>query len=130
MGTMKVVLHGSLNKLMFKLNRKWIFSKSYFNFKIFLVWRFSKKVAYWIYLFCLIFSIRIILFGQMQFSQRLWLMILFCFDFVIEKNCKKSPMNIMLIPPNNKMLYIYIYIFCSFKCVVANKMQPTMDIWP
>jgi hypothetical protein len=34
-------------------------------------------------------------------------------------------MNIMLIPPNGKMLY---FNFCNFKCNVASKVQPTMDI--
>jgi len=40
-------------------------------------------------------------------------------------NCKKSPMSIMLIPPNGKMLYFNL---CSFKCNVASKVQPTIDI--
>jgi hypothetical protein len=31
----------------------------------------------------------------------------------------------MLIPPNGKMLYLF---FCNFKCFVASKVQPTMDI--
>ncbi len=44
---------------------------------------------------------------------------------LISGNCKKSPMNIMLIPPNGKMLYLF---FCNFKCFVASKVQPTMDI--
>ncbi len=37
---------------------------------------------------------------------------------------RKSPMNIMLIPQNGKMLDFF---FCNFKCVVASKVQPTMD---
>jgi hypothetical protein len=44
---------------------------------------------------------------------------------VIGGNYKKSPMNIMLIPPNGKSLNYY---FCSFKCIVASKVQPTIDI--
>jgi hypothetical protein len=40
-------------------------------------------------------------------------------------NCQKSSMNIMLIPPNGKMLN---FIFCSFRCIVASKVQPTIDI--
>ncbi len=43
---------------------------------------------------------------------------------LIGGNCKKSPMNIMLIIPNGKMLD---FIFCNFKCIVASKVQPTMD---
>ncbi len=43
---------------------------------------------------------------------------------LIGGNCKKSPMNIMLIPPNGKMLD---FSFCNFKCIMASKMQPTMD---
>jgi hypothetical protein len=43
---------------------------------------------------------------------------------LIGGNCKKSPMNIMLIPQNGKMLY---FIICNFKCIVANKVQPTME---
>jgi hypothetical protein len=30
----------------------------------------------------------------------------------------------MLIPQNGKMLY---FIICNFKCIVANKVQPTME---
>jgi hypothetical protein len=44
---------------------------------------------------------------------------------LIGGNCKKSPMNIMLIPPNGKMLD---FNFCNFKCIVASKVQPSMDI--
>jgi hypothetical protein len=40
-------------------------------------------------------------------------------------NYKKSPMNILLIPPNGKMLYFNL---CSFRCNMANKVQPTIDI--
>jgi len=43
---------------------------------------------------------------------------------LIGGNCKISPMNIMLIPPNGKMLD---FSFCNFKCIMASKMQPTMD---
>jgi hypothetical protein len=43
---------------------------------------------------------------------------------LIGKNCKKSPMNIMLILPNGKMLD---FIFCNFRCIVAiNLLQLTM----
>jgi hypothetical protein len=38
---------------------------------------------------------------------------------------KQSPMNIMLIPSNGKMLD---FNFCRFKCIVASIMQPTVDI--
>jgi len=44
---------------------------------------------------------------------------------LIGGNCKKSPMNIMLIPPNDKMLD---FSFCNFKCIVASKVQPTINI--
>ncbi len=44
---------------------------------------------------------------------------------LIDGNCKKSPMNFMLIPPNGNMLN---FSFCNFKCIVASKVQPTMDI--
>ncbi len=44
---------------------------------------------------------------------------------LIAGNCKKSPMNIMFIPPNGKMLY---FNFCNFKCIMESKMQPIMDI--
>jgi len=44
---------------------------------------------------------------------------------LINENCKKSPMNIMLIPLNGKMLD---FNFCNFKCIMANKVQSTMDI--
>jgi hypothetical protein len=44
---------------------------------------------------------------------------------LIGGNCKKSPMNIMLIPPNGKMLD---FNFCNFKYIVTNRMQPSMDI--
>jgi hypothetical protein len=44
---------------------------------------------------------------------------------LIGGNCKKTPMNIMLILSNSKILN---FSFCNFKCIVANKMQPTMDI--
>ncbi len=40
-------------------------------------------------------------------------------------NCKKSSMNIMLIPPNGRRLDFY---FCSFKCIVASRVQPTIDV--
>jgi hypothetical protein len=40
-------------------------------------------------------------------------------------NCKKSSMNIMLIPPSGKMLN---FNFCSFRYIVASKVQPTIDI--
>ncbi len=44
---------------------------------------------------------------------------------LIGGNCKKSPMNIMLILPNGKMSD---FCLCNFKCIVTSKMQPTMDI--
>jgi hypothetical protein len=43
---------------------------------------------------------------------------------LIGGNCKKSSMNIMLIPPNGKMLDCS---FCDFQCIMASKVQPTMD---
>ncbi len=39
---------------------------------------------------------------------------------LIGGNCKKSRMNIMLIPPNGKILD---FIFCNFKCIVASEVQ-------
>jgi len=44
---------------------------------------------------------------------------------LINGNCKKFAMNIMLIPSNGKMLH---FIFYNFKCIVASKVQLTMDI--
>jgi len=44
---------------------------------------------------------------------------------IIGGNYKKFPMNIMLIPANGKRLN---FNFCSFKCIVASKVQPTIDI--
>jgi hypothetical protein len=55
---------------------------------------------------------------------------------LIGGNCEKSPMNIMLIPPNGKIID---FIFCSFKCIVSNKCatyygyfndNDELDIWP
>ncbi len=43
----------------------------------------------------------------------------------ISGNCKKSPMNIMLILSNGKMLDFNFY---NFKCIVASKVQLIMDI--
>jgi hypothetical protein len=43
---------------------------------------------------------------------------------VIGGNCKKSPINIMLIFPNGKR---FNFIFCNLKCIVASKVQPTID---
>jgi len=37
---------------------------------------------------------------------------------LISGNCKKTPMNIMLILSNSKTLN---FSFCNFKCIVANK---------
>ncbi len=44
---------------------------------------------------------------------------------MIGENCKKSFMNIMLIPLNGKRLYFNL---CNFRYIVANKMQPTINI--
>jgi hypothetical protein len=44
---------------------------------------------------------------------------------LIVENCEKSPMNIMLIPPNGKILDFNLF---SFKCIVSTNVQPTMDI--
>jgi hypothetical protein len=41
------------------------------------------------------------------------------------ENCKNSPRNIMLIPPNDKMLD---FNFCSCRCIVTSKVQLTIDI--
>jgi hypothetical protein len=43
----------------------------------------------------------------------------------INENCKKSPSNIMLIPPNGKMLD---FNFCSFRCIVTSKKHLIIDI--
>ncbi len=40
-------------------------------------------------------------------------------------NCKKSPMNIILNPPNGNMLDLN---FCKFKCIVVSIVQPTINI--
>jgi hypothetical protein len=44
---------------------------------------------------------------------------------LIGKTCKKYTMNIMLIPSNGKTLYFNL---CNFKCIMANKVQPTINI--
>ncbi len=44
---------------------------------------------------------------------------------VMGGNCKKSPMNFILNPPNGNMLYFY---FCNFKCIVVSIVQLTIDI--
>jgi hypothetical protein len=44
---------------------------------------------------------------------------------LIGGNCKQSTTNIMLIPPNDIMLDFNL---CNFKCIVASKMQLTVDI--
>jgi hypothetical protein len=44
---------------------------------------------------------------------------------VISENCKKSFMNIILNPLNGKKLY---FNFCNFRYIVANKVQPIIDI--
>jgi len=44
---------------------------------------------------------------------------------LIGGNYENSPMNIMFIPPNGKMLD---FNFCSFMCIVTSNVQPTMDI--
>jgi hypothetical protein len=44
---------------------------------------------------------------------------------LIGKTCKKSTMNIMLIPSNGKTLY---FSLCNCKCIVASKVQPTINI--
>ncbi len=40
-------------------------------------------------------------------------------------NCKKSPMNSILNPPNGSMLD---FNFCNFKCIVMNIVQFAIDI--
>jgi hypothetical protein len=40
-------------------------------------------------------------------------------------NWKKSPMNIMFIPPNGNILD---FNFCNFKCTVTSMLQPTIEI--
>jgi hypothetical protein len=44
---------------------------------------------------------------------------------VMGGNCKKSPMNIILNPPNGNMLD---FNFCNFKCIVVSIVQLTIDI--
>jgi len=94
------------------------------------------------FLFCLICSIGITLFGQTLFSQRLFtydflwhnfvkvksmverlLNIMACQWFV--KNYKKSLMNIMLIISNDERLD---FKFFNFTCIMVSKVQPTIDI--
>jgi len=81
------------------------------------------------------------LFGLMRFSHIFLSMTFFYIKFVNIKvgwmlvenngvsmmngNCKKSPMNIILNPPNRSMLD---FNFCNFKCIVASIIQPTIDI--
>ncbi len=44
---------------------------------------------------------------------------------MMDGNCKKSHMNIILSPPNGNMLDFNFY---NFKCIVVNIVQPTIDI--
>jgi hypothetical protein len=44
---------------------------------------------------------------------------------MIGGNCKKSPMNIMLMLLNGKILKINFY---SSKCILISRVQPTIDI--
>ncbi len=44
---------------------------------------------------------------------------------MIGKNCKKSPMNIILSPPNCNILDCN---FCGGTCIVTSIVQPTIDI--
>jgi len=44
---------------------------------------------------------------------------------MICENCKKSLMNIMLILSNDERLDFF---FFTFTCIVASKVQPTIDI--
>ncbi len=44
---------------------------------------------------------------------------------MIGENCKKSPMNTILSPPNYNIFY---YNFYDFKCIVTIIVQPTIDI--
>jgi hypothetical protein len=146
-GTMKVALfHGSLNKLMFKLNRKWVFNIQILILKYFQFKGFLKR---W-HIECLCF-VSIVLWRWYYFVKYnfpkcfyLWFKTydFFCVNFMnvkkiecmfveyngvslISGNCKKCPMNIMLILPNGKMSY---FSFCSFKCIITSNVQPTMDI--
>jgi predicted ester cyclase len=43
---------------------------------------------------------------------------------MIDGNCKKSPINIMLIFPNGKRLN---FSFCNFECIVASRVQHAID---
>jgi hypothetical protein len=44
---------------------------------------------------------------------------------VMGGNCKKYPINIMFIPPNDNMLN---FNFCNFKCIVTSMLQLTIEI--
>jgi hypothetical protein len=44
---------------------------------------------------------------------------------MIGGNCKKSPMNIMLMLLNGRILSINFYIF---KCILTSRVEPTIDI--
>jgi hypothetical protein len=44
---------------------------------------------------------------------------------MIGGNCKKSAMNIMFLFPNCKRLDLNL---CNLKCIVASRVQPTIDI--
>jgi hypothetical protein len=54
-----------------------------------------------------------------------WMFVEYNGVLVIGENCKKSFMNIMLNPLNGKKLY---FNFCNFRYIVANKVQPIIDI--
>jgi len=54
---MKVVaFHGPSNELRFKLDKKHVINKSKSNFKKFLIFKFSRSLAYYMSLFCCICS--------------------------------------------------------------------------
>jgi hypothetical protein len=54
-----------------------------------------------------------------------WIFVEYNGVLVIGGNCKKSPMNIMFISPNDNILD---FDFCNFKCIVANMLQLTIEI--
>jgi hypothetical protein len=62
-GTKKVVFHGSLNKLTFKIKKKRVVNKTKSKYEIFPFQRFCNRITYLMSLFCCILEVNMMLFG-------------------------------------------------------------------
>jgi len=58
-----VVFHGSSKRFTFELMKKCVFNKSKFEFEIISFQKICKKVAYFMFLFCFICYVNMMLFG-------------------------------------------------------------------